>query len=186
MVGASQAYAHVDAIRSIRSAVRGRLVPTATTLLSPFDPVVWDRSRAKQMFGFHYRIEVYTPGPQRQFGYFTLPILHRDQIVGRLDAKAHRSAGLFEVRTIHLEDGVAVDGDLVAGLAHALVSCAQWHGTPEIQIRPSHPARARSRACRLHPSEFSRRPKWTQLKARLPRVARISTRAVQDASGHIG
>jgi uncharacterized protein YcaQ len=110
-----------------------------TTLLSPFDPLVWDRQRLKDLFGFDYTIEVYTPASKRRFGYFTLPILHRGELVGRLDPKAHRGEGLFEVRAVALEPGVEATDDLVAGLASALRRLAGWHGTPELVIRRSEP-----------------------------------------------
>jgi len=111
-----------------------------TTLLSPFDPLVWDRQRLKDLFGFDYTIECYTPAPKRRFGYFTLPILHRGALVGRLDPKAHRALGQFEVRALALEPGVEPSDDLVEGLASALRRLAAWHGTPEVIIRRSEPA----------------------------------------------
>ena len=111
-----------------------------TTLLSPFDPLVWDRQRLKDLFGFEYTIECYTPASRRRFGYFTLPILHRGAIVGRLDPKAHRADGLFEVKALALEPGVEPSDDLVGGLASALRRLAAWHGTPELAIRRSEPA----------------------------------------------
>ena len=110
-----------------------------TTLLSPFDPVVWDRARALDLFGFEYRIEVYTPAARRRYGYYSLPILHRGALVGRLDAKAHRKQGLFEVKALHLEPDVSADEDLVSGLAGALRDCAAWHGTPEVTVNASDP-----------------------------------------------
>jgi uncharacterized protein YcaQ len=101
--------------------------------------VVWDRARASELFGFEYRIEVYTPAARRRYGYYSLPILHRGALVGRLDAKAHRKEGLFEVRALHLEPGVSATEDLVSGLGGALRGCADWHGTPEISVRRSDP-----------------------------------------------
>jgi uncharacterized protein YcaQ len=111
-----------------------------TTVLSPFDPLVSDRQRLKELFGFEYTIEVYTPAARRSFGYFTLPILHRGALVGRLDPKAHRAAGLFEVKAVALEPGVEPTDDLVEGLALALRRLAAWHGTPELVIRRAEPA----------------------------------------------
>src|SRR5258708_11480071 len=73
-----------------------------TTVLSPFDPLVSDRQRLKDLVGFDYKIECYTPAPRRRFGYFTLPILHRGALVGRLDPKAHRALGQFEVKALAL------------------------------------------------------------------------------------
>ncbi len=133
------AYVHPDNAGLAGVAVSGGLRPTLTTLLSPFDPVVWDRARASELFGFEYRIEVYTPAARRRYGYYSLPILHRGALVGRLDAKAHRKEGLFEVRALHLEPGVPAAEDLVAGLGGALRACAGWHGTPQVCVRRSDP-----------------------------------------------
>ena len=101
--------------------------------------MVWDRARASELFGFNYKIEVYTPAARRQYGYYSLPILHRGVLVGRLDVKAHRKLGLFEVRALHLEPDVPVTEGLTAALAGALRGCATWHGTPEILVRRSDP-----------------------------------------------
>ena len=133
------AYVHPDNAGLAERVLSGGLLPSSTTLLSPFDPVVWDRARASELFGFEYRIEVYTPAARRRYGYYSLPILHRGALVGRLDAKAHRKRGVFEVKTLHLEPGVLVTEDLVAGLAGALHECAGWHRTPEILVRRSDP-----------------------------------------------
>jgi uncharacterized protein len=133
------AYVHPDNAELAEAAVSGGLRPSLTTLLSPFDPVVWDRARTSELFGFEYRIEVYTPAARRRYGYYSLPILHRGALVGRLDAKAHRKQGLFEVKALHLEPDVPVTGDLASALASALRGCALWHGTPEILVRRSDP-----------------------------------------------
>jgi len=133
------AYVHPDNAALAENVVSGGLEPSRTTLLSPFDPVVWDRARASELFGFEYRIEVYTPAVRRRYGYYSLPILHRGALVGRLDAKAHRKQGLFEVKALHLEPGVSVDEDLVFGLAGAFRDCAAWHGTPEVLVNRSDP-----------------------------------------------
>jgi uncharacterized protein len=76
---------------------------------------------------------------RRRYGYYSLPILHRGALVGRLDAKAHRKQGLFEVKALHLEPGVRATEDLLSGLAGALRGCASWHGAPEILVRRSDP-----------------------------------------------
>jgi len=133
------AYVHPDNRRLLAAATAGRLEPSLTTLLSPFDPLVWHRERASAMFGFDYRIECYTPAPKRRYGYFTLPILHRGRLVGRLDPKAHRAEGLFEVRALHLEPGVRPDAELAADLAGALRRVAAWHATPRVVVRASSP-----------------------------------------------
>jgi hypothetical protein len=110
-----------------------------TTLLSPFDPLVWDRARCSELFGFDYRLECYTPAPKRVYGYFTLPILRRGALVGRIDAKAHRREGVFELKVVHLEPGVRVTAGLADDIARAVRECAAWHGTPRIAVRRSNP-----------------------------------------------
>lgn len=119
-------------------AAAGELKASLTTLLSPFDPVVWDRRRAAELFDFDYRLECYTPAPKRQYGYFVLPILHRGRLVGRLDAKAHRQAGRFEIKSLHLEPNTRFSQRLVDELAAALRRTAAWHGTPELTFDAVH------------------------------------------------
>ncbi len=133
------AYVHPDRLALIEEAASGALEPTLTTLLSPFDPLVWDRERASALFDFDYKIECYTPAAKRRYGYFSLPILHRGQLVGRLDPKAHRAKGVFEIKALHLEPGVQVDNRLISDLAAVLHRLADWHRTPELVIRHSDP-----------------------------------------------
>jgi uncharacterized protein YcaQ len=119
----------------LAGAAEGRLASSVTSLLSPFDPVVWDRRRAAELFGCDYRLECYTPAPKRRYGYFVLPLLSRGRLVGRLDAKAHRAQGVFEVKSLHIEDGVRLTQRLATDLRAALARCAAWHGTPQVAIR---------------------------------------------------
>ena len=128
------AYVHRDHADLIALAAGGRLRASHTTLLSPFDPVVWDRERASTMFGFDYRIECYTPAPKRRWGYYVLPILHGGRLVGRLDAKAHRADGVFEVKALYLEAGVKPAVALTRALAEAIRRCADWHATPVVKL----------------------------------------------------
>ena len=133
-------YVHGDHAGLLGRALAGGLRATHTCLLSPFDPVVWDRERAATMFGFDYRIECYTPAPKRRWGYFVLPILHRGRLVGRLDAKAHRSEGMFEVKVLYLEDGIAPAAPLARAIAAAIRSSADWHATPVVKLGRCEPA----------------------------------------------
>lgn len=132
-------YVHASQADLAARAADGSLRATYTTLLSPFDPVVWHRERASMLFGFDYRIECYTPAPKRQFGYFVLPILRRGRLVGRLDAKAHRAEAQFEVKAIYLEPDVKPDDALARDLAAAIQACADWHATPKVVVRRSSP-----------------------------------------------
>jgi uncharacterized protein YcaQ len=75
-----------------------------TALLSPFDRLVFDRRRAEELFGYEYILEMYKPAAKRRWGYFALPILHGDLLIGKLDAAADRKAGVFRVAAIHEDD----------------------------------------------------------------------------------
>ncbi len=134
------AYIHPDHLELAQRAAAGALVPSVTTLLSPFDPIVWDRRRALELFGFDYRLECYTPAEKRRYGYFTLPILRRGVLVGRVDAKAHRRDGVFEVKALELEPGVRVSERFSADIALALLRCARWHACPQVLITRTVPA----------------------------------------------
>jgi uncharacterized protein YcaQ len=102
--------------------------------------VVWDRERASVFFDFDYRLECYTPEEKRVYGYFVLPILCRGELIGRLDAKAHRAEGVFEVRALHVQPGTVWTAAQVADVAQALQRSADWHGTPKVRITRTQPA----------------------------------------------
>ncbi|OIH93960.1 MULTISPECIES: winged helix-turn-helix domain-containing protein [unclassified Curtobacterium] len=103
----------------------------ADAVLSPFDPVVWFRRRAERMYGFHYRIEIYTPAPKRVFGYYVLPVLQDDRLVGRIDLKSDRQRGLLRVRTAWQEPGEHLDPDR---LADTLRRTAAWQGLDGLEV----------------------------------------------------
>ena len=97
-----------------------RPAPTAAVMLSPFDNLLWDRPFARRVLGFDHLIEVYKPEPQRVYGYYVLPLLWRDRIVGRADLKSDRTAGTLLVKAFHRESGVRVSGALDDALDRAL------------------------------------------------------------------
>jgi uncharacterized protein YcaQ len=94
--------------------------PTASALLSPFENLLWDRPFARRMFAFDHLIEVYKPAPQRRYGYYVLPLLWRDRIVGRADLKSDRAAGRLVVKAFHREDGVRASAALDEAFDRAL------------------------------------------------------------------
>ena len=106
----------------------------AQAVLSPFDPVVWERARALRLFNFHYRIEIYTPEPKRVFGYYSLPILLGDTIVGRVDLKNDRQAGVLRVQAAWAEP--AAPANAAGRLAQVLREAALWQGLDEIVVVP--------------------------------------------------
>jgi uncharacterized protein YcaQ len=89
-------------------------------LLSPFENLLWDRAFAVRLLGFEHLIEVYKPAPERRYGYYVLPFLWRDRIVGRADLKSERSTGELVVRAFHREDGVRASTALDDALDRAL------------------------------------------------------------------
>lgn len=136
-------------------AARTRTPSHGTTLLAPFDSLLWYRDRVARLFGFNYRIEVYTPGHQRVHGYYTLPILHDGALVGRADAKTHRGERRLEVRHVHFEPWFAAGAAPPAGgapldqaatftgLADALRSLATFVGATSLAIVRVTPDRLR-------------------------------------------
>lgn len=97
-----------------------RPAPAVAVLLSPFDNLLWDRPFARRVLGFDHLIEVYKPAHERRYGYYVLPLLRGDRIVGRADLKAERSTGELVVRAFHREDGVRASGALDDALERAL------------------------------------------------------------------
>jgi len=114
-----------------------------------------------RLFGFDYRIEVYTPGPKRVHGYYTLPILHHGHLIGRVDAKTHRAERRLEIRHVHFEPWFAAAGpppsglgrvdqdQALAGVTEALGSLGVFVGADEVEISRVTPRRLRAPLVRL-------------------------------------
>jgi len=121
------------------NALSNRLKPKLTTLLSPFDPLIWDRKRSLDLFEFDYSIECYLPANKRKFGYFCLPILFNGNLVGRVDAKANRQKKTFEIKSIHFEKDFVVNSQFKNDFCKMLLSCANWHQTPIVVLSENIP-----------------------------------------------
>lgn len=115
---------------------------TGSALLSPFDPVCWYRPRLERMFGMEYRIEIYTPEAKRSYGYYCLPFLMGDQMVGRVDLKADRKAGLLRVQAAWREPHAVAgarrrtDGEIAVALAAELQTMRDWLGLGDVTVEP--------------------------------------------------
>ena len=116
-------------------------------MLAPFDSFLWHRDRTARLFGFDYRIEVYTPGHERVHGYYVMPILHDGQLIGRLDAKTHRAERRLEAKLVTFERWFAGGGrppaatwgnvnrdEALAGVADALHSLSAFVGAEQVTL----------------------------------------------------
>ena len=164
VVDATPWFALAADLPALRAAAGRRVAARGTTLLTPFDSFLWHRERTQRLFGFDYRIEVYTPGHKRVHGYYVLPLFHDGQLIGRIDAKTHRAERVLEIRRVHFEAWFArghqppaaawgsLDRDrALAGTAEALRSLATFVGADTIKlgrVSPKHLAVALRRTLR--------------------------------------
>jgi uncharacterized protein YcaQ len=117
----------------VTGASRARVTRTEGAFLPPFDSLIWDRARTQRLFGFDYKIEVYTPAPKRRYGYYVMPFLLGDELVGRFDLKNDRAQSTLRVQAAHLEPGA--DGEATAQAAAAeLDRMRHWLGLESVTI----------------------------------------------------
>jgi len=117
----------------------------ASALLSPFDSLIWERSRTERLFDFRYRLEIYTPQDKRVYGYYVLPFLHNERIAARIDLRAERANGRLAVHAVH-EEQPGLDEEGMLALASNLRQMAEWLGLEEVQLNCQRPSAARLRA----------------------------------------
>ncbi len=117
----------------------------ANALLSPFDSLVWARARTERLFGFRYRLEIYTPAHKRSYGYYVLPFLHDERLAGRVDLRSERRHGRLAVHAVHTEAPELDDAELAA-LVLQLRELADWLELPEIALHCPSATAARLRS----------------------------------------
>ncbi|WP_375175916.1 winged helix-turn-helix domain-containing protein [Pseudooceanicola sp.] len=110
--------------------------PARVRVLSPFDPALRDRKRAERLFGFFYRIEIFVPAEKRQYGYYVFPLLEGERLIGRIDMKADREAGVLEVSKLWLEPGVRPAKGRLARLEAELERMARLADVGAVRIAP--------------------------------------------------
>ncbi|MYA33262.1 MAG: winged helix-turn-helix domain-containing protein [Gemmatimonadales bacterium] len=121
---------HLDAIERLPD-------PEGTTLICPFDSLLWQRKRAAELLDFHYTIEIYVPAKKRRYGYYVLPILHDGRLVGRLDPKLHRDRSVLEIRALHFEPDFARTARFETALGDAVADLADFLGADDIVMPPN-------------------------------------------------
>lgn len=105
-----------------------------TTLLSPFDNLIWNRARTERLFGFRYRVEIYVPPPKRAYGYYVLPILHHQQLVGRVDCRRERQGGTLSALAVHVEQGCGEGESVPRAFLAAFLDLAQLLGLERVSF----------------------------------------------------
>jgi uncharacterized protein YcaQ len=130
---------HRDNLPLLEKAASGELQPQRTTFLSPFDSLFWARQRDQKLWGFQKSLEAYLPASKRIYGYFCLPILYRDQLVGRFDPKLERKEKRLHLKALYLEPGVEPDDELVEAVAVAMRDFLTFHRANDFSIEGSQP-----------------------------------------------
>ncbi len=131
---------HRDNLLLLEQAADGSLKAERTTFLSPFDNLWWAASRDEQFWKFRKSLEAYLPASKRTYGYFCLPILHKDRLVGRFDPKLYRAEGRLNLRALYLEPHIKPEEELIHSIAIAMLDFMAFHQAKEISIERSEPA----------------------------------------------
>lgn len=132
-------YIHTEDLPRLERLAAGEWQP-ATTLLSPFDNLICDRARAETLFNFSYRSEIYVPKAKRQYGYYVMPILHGERLIGRIDPKMDRKKKTLRINAVFAEPDAPMTAETAQAIAAAVASLAQFLGAKAIDYGRSIPA----------------------------------------------
>ncbi|MFL7891915.1 MAG: winged helix-turn-helix domain-containing protein [Anaerolineales bacterium] len=136
---------HRDNLELLTKATAGEILTRRTTFLSPFDNLFWARGRDEQLWNFRNLLEAYKPAPTREWGYFNMPVLHHDRLIGRIDPKMDRKHARLIVRGFYLEPGVKLEQELIMDLALAFRSFMGFHQAKELVFERDEDARLGAR-----------------------------------------
>ncbi len=125
------AYIHTDDVPLLDQLTGDDWQPR-TVLLSPFDNLLCDRRRTRELFNFDFTIEIYVPKPKRKYGYYVLPILHGDQLIGRMDSLMDRAQGRLNVNAVYAEPGAPLNAATGQAVAGAVLELAEFLGASSI------------------------------------------------------
>jgi hypothetical protein len=140
MQGIKKWMVHRDNLLLLQRAADGEISAQRTTFLAPFDSLFWAWGRDQKLWGFKHLLECYKPAKDRVYGYFSLPILHKDRLVGRFDPKLDRKSNVLHLNALYLEPDIELDDELIAGVAAAMRDFLSWHGGQSLEIKMSDPA----------------------------------------------
>lgn len=132
-------YVSIDALALLERIRRGAWSPR-TALLSPFDTLINDRERTELLFNFRFRLEIYVPKEKRQYGYFVLPILHGDRLIGRISPIMLRDQGRLSVEAVYAEPDAPMDRTTGRAVAGAIEMLANFLGAREVSYGQKVPA----------------------------------------------
>ena len=131
---------HRENLRMLEMAADGEVRASRTTFLTPFDSLFWARGRDMSWWNFRQTLECYVPEPKRIWGYFCLPILYGDRLVGRFDPKVERKTGVLRIKALYLEPGVRPSARLASSVARAMRDFMRFHNATDLVIERSEPA----------------------------------------------
>jgi uncharacterized protein YcaQ len=130
---------HRDNLPLLRRAAQGEIQAQRTTFLSPFDSIFWAGNRDQKLWGFKQLLECYKPAEQRIYGYFSIPILYKDRLVGRFDPRMDRKSGVMHLNALYLEPGVEPDDELLFNIVPVMRDFLVWHDAKSLEIEKSDP-----------------------------------------------
>jgi len=133
-------FIHADDVPLLEALPKDWRAAQRTTLLSPFDNLICDRARTEQFFNFNYRVEIYVPAPKRKYGYFAMPILHGDQLIGRIDPTMNREQGILNINAVYAEDAAPMNRATAIAVRDAIAELAQFLGAREVEYAKKAPA----------------------------------------------